>query len=398
MIFPFDSLFGANREFGLVGAVLLGFFFGFVLERAGFGRATKLAAQFYGNDMTVFKVMFGAIVTAMLGVVVADGLGLAEFRAIAESGASTTYLWPMLVGGLLLGVGFIVSGYCPGTSLVAAASGHLDGMVTIVGVAIGSLLFGEIYPWLQGFYLSGDIGHQFLFDLVALPPALLALAIAGMAVACFVGAEVLERIYTRRRFGDEPVVAREPRRVIFTTFGLASLTGAALLLAPATAPPLEASITPSTIAADQLAQRLLDEPWKVWVLDVRERTAFEAERIPGSQHRELSQLDDFGIAYSPGVKDLILVSSERLTRLPEAAAAYPGRVMVLDGGFDAWEGFALETPPVLTSTDSPARCRVVQFQAAVHRKITGAEAVPPPPPAAASFTPPPKKKGGGCDG
>lgn len=398
MIFPFDSLFGAHREFGLVGAVVLGFFFGFVLERAGFGRATKLAAQFYGNDMTVFKVMFGAIVTAMLGLVVADGLGIASFRAIAESAASTTFLWPMLVGGLLLGAGFIISGYCPGTSLVAAASGHLDGVMTIVGVAIGSLLFGELYPWLQGFYLSGDIGHQFLFDLVGLPPALLALAIAGMAVACFAGAEILERIYTRRRFGNDPVVAREPRRVVFTTFGLAALIGAALLLAPATTPRLEAAIAPSPIQADALAQRLLDEPWKVWVLDVRDRSAFEAERIPGSQHRELSKLDDFGLAYSPGVKDLILVSAEPMTRLPDAAAAYAGRVFVLDGGFEAWEGFALETPPTLTATDPPARCRLVQFQSAVHRKITGAAAVPPPPPAAGGFTPPPKKKGGGCDG
>ena len=55
------------RELGLVVAVLIGFGFGFVLERAGFGRANKLAGQFYGTDMTVLKVMFSAIVTAMLG-------------------------------------------------------------------------------------------------------------------------------------------------------------------------------------------------------------------------------------------------------------------------------------------------------------------------------------------
>ena len=34
----------------------------FLLERAGFGRADKLAAQFYLRDLTVFKVMFSAIV------------------------------------------------------------------------------------------------------------------------------------------------------------------------------------------------------------------------------------------------------------------------------------------------------------------------------------------------
>ena len=78
--------------------------------------------------MTVFKVMFTSIVTAMLGVLLFSGVGLAELKVVGQSVASATYLWPMLAGGLLLGAGFIISGYCPGTGLVAAASGNLDGV------------------------------------------------------------------------------------------------------------------------------------------------------------------------------------------------------------------------------------------------------------------------------
>ncbi len=65
---------------------------------------------------------------------------------VASWWSASTFLWPMLVGGLLLGVGFIISGYCPGTSLVAAASGAVDGMLAFVGVVIGSVLFGMAYP------------------------------------------------------------------------------------------------------------------------------------------------------------------------------------------------------------------------------------------------------------
>ena len=126
MIFPFETLNLAQREVGLVIAVLIGFGFGFVLERAGFGRATKLAAQFYFSDMTVFKVMFSAIVTAMLGLVIVSGMGFADIGEISRQIVSWTWFWPMLTGGLLLGVGFIVSGYCPGTSVVAASSGNID--------------------------------------------------------------------------------------------------------------------------------------------------------------------------------------------------------------------------------------------------------------------------------
>ena len=74
MMFPIESLSVEHREVGLVVGTLIGFGFGFTLERAGLGRAQKLAAQFYGTDLTVLKVMFGAIVTAMLGLVVLSGV------------------------------------------------------------------------------------------------------------------------------------------------------------------------------------------------------------------------------------------------------------------------------------------------------------------------------------
>ena len=204
MIFPFESLVAGSRELGLVVAVAVGFGFGFVLERAGFGRAQKLVAQFYGTDMTVFKVMFGAIVTAMLGSVVLSGIGLMDLRAVSATVTSATWIWPMIVGGLLLGVGFIVSGYCPGTSLVAAASGKLDGLATVIGVIAGTIVHAELMS-LKGFATfneSGFLGQVYLYDLLKLPPAVVALFIALMAAGCFLGAEKLERIFGNSSFSS----------------------------------------------------------------------------------------------------------------------------------------------------------------------------------------------------
>ena len=133
MIFPILPA----HELGLVFAVVSGFGFGFVLERAGFGRAQKLVGQFYGYDMSVFKVMFSAVVTAMLVVVLASVLGLTDFKLIADHATSSTLLLPMFAGGMLLGMGFIMSGYCPGTSYVAMASGKIDGLFTVLGTIIG---------------------------------------------------------------------------------------------------------------------------------------------------------------------------------------------------------------------------------------------------------------------
>ena len=102
--FKFDY-FGADT--GLVFAFIIGIGFGFFLERAGFGTAKKLAAQFYFKDLTVFKVMFTAIVTAMLGVYFLSVFGLMDITMV---NVIDTYIVPQIVGGLLLGVGFVIGG------------------------------------------------------------------------------------------------------------------------------------------------------------------------------------------------------------------------------------------------------------------------------------------------
>ena len=131
--------FGLLRRGGRASSwpSLIGIGFGFFLERAGFGSARKLVSQFYLDDLAVFKVMFTAIVTAMLGVTYLGWMGVLDLSLVFMT---PTYLWPMVVGGLVLGVGFVVGGYCPGTSVVGQVTGRIDGAVpTCAGLFAGHL-------------------------------------------------------------------------------------------------------------------------------------------------------------------------------------------------------------------------------------------------------------------
>lgn len=177
MIAPFivdDSL-------TLVLALPIGIGFGWALERAGFGNAKKLAGQFFLYDFTVFKVMFTAIVTALLGVFFLTRFGLldASLLAIPE-----TFLIPQLVGGLIFGVGFVVGGLCPGTSCVAAASGRLDGIAVVIGMFTGVVLFGVVSPGVQEFYQSTPRGALTL-DQLALSKSVWVFIITIIALAGF---------------------------------------------------------------------------------------------------------------------------------------------------------------------------------------------------------------------
>ncbi len=182
------GLFG--DEASLIVAFIIGIGFGFFLERAGFGSGRKLAAQFYFTDMTVFKVMFTAIVTAMIGLFWLSVLGIVDLSLVY---VSPTYLVPQIVGGLILGVGFVIGGYCPGTSCVSAATGRYDGMVYIGGLFAGVFVFGEAYPLLKDFYSSSAMGRVTLPELFGVSYGLLVFLVVLMAVGGFVGAEWVEK-------------------------------------------------------------------------------------------------------------------------------------------------------------------------------------------------------------
>jgi len=145
--------------------------------------------------MRVYRTMFTAVVTAGLGTTLLAALGLLDLRAVTIN--YPTYLWPMVVGGLVVGAGFVVSGYCPGTSVVAAASGKLDGLLTVVGVVFGTLAYAELQPALGEFHDSGKLGSTFLYDLLGVPPLALAVAVAVVAVLTFKGAGKIEAMVAR---------------------------------------------------------------------------------------------------------------------------------------------------------------------------------------------------------
>lgn len=399
MIFPIQP----SHEVALVFAVLSGFGFGFVLERAGFGRAQKLVGQFYGTDMGVFKVMFTAVVTAMLVIVVASGIGVADFRAIADTATSSTYLVPFAIGGAVVGAGFVMSGYCPGTSWVAMASGKVDGLVTVLGSIVGGVLWSELEwrPGFSTFHDATDLGSFYLWELLHLPdragPPILAVAVIAMAAGCFLMVEKIERM--RAPAADPLAVAipgGRPRRFVLAGLAAAGAVGLVALLLPTGIQARPAA--PALLGPAELARRVFDEPWAVRVLDVRPMAECVKRRVPGAECVPEVDLPKLRLADADPSRQLVLMGQGDLAALPAAAAAYRGRVAVLRGGFGAWETWALIPPPTPGAQASPDEREESRLRAGVQAALTGMKAAPPPPAPTASSAGGPRKGGGGCSG
>jgi len=192
---PFFKFGMFGEETSLVLAFVIGIGFGFALERAGFGSAKKLVSQFYLNDLAVFKVMFTAIVTAMLGVTYLAWFGLLDLSLVY---VTPTYVLPGIVGGLVLGFGFVVGGYCPGTSVAAMATGKIDALVYGAGMLFGTFVFAEIYPLVERFHESTLLGPVTIPQYFNLPYGLVVFAVVAVAIAGFYGASVVERLVAAR--------------------------------------------------------------------------------------------------------------------------------------------------------------------------------------------------------
>lgn len=175
--------------------LLIGFLFGYVLEISGFNHSPSLASQFYFKDLRVFKVFFTAIVVGMLLLFASSAVGLLDYNLIW---VNPTYLWSGIVGGLIMGVGFILGGFCPGTSLVALATLKIDGIFFVLGGLVGVFIFGETVDFYKFFFNGSYYGRLTLMDVFNIPTGIVVILVTLMALFMFLGGEQLEEIYGKK--------------------------------------------------------------------------------------------------------------------------------------------------------------------------------------------------------
>lgn len=178
-----------GQGWDLVIALLIGIAFGFVLESAGFSSSRKLAGVFYGYDFTVLRVFLTAAITATLGLLYFSYMGWIDMSAVY---INQTYLYAVLIGGVIMGLGFITGGYCPGTSLCGVAIGKIDAMVFTGGMFLGILFFSEAFSWFESLYYASYLGPIKVYEVLGMSSGLFAMLLIIVALAAFVAARIIE--------------------------------------------------------------------------------------------------------------------------------------------------------------------------------------------------------------
>jgi len=369
MNFPLESFItvSAANPWTYVVFGLIGFGFGFTLEMSGFGNSRKLAAQFYFTDMTVLKVMFTAIVTAMVLTFGAVGLGILNFSQVW---VNPTYLSSGIVGGLIMGVGFIIGGFCPTTSLASASTGKIDGMYFVAGGFVGAFLFGETEKYFDNWYTySGYLGRLTLDQVFNLPTGVVVLLIVLMALFMFWGAEQLERIFGRKDLNREPKLRIVGAGALFVlAFGVVIIGTPSLehnyvrltFTRTETIPQLEGDSVVNEIiyTADQMLEERLvfispaeafkaryNQSMNPVYLDVRNESDFNLYHIEGAVNVPADQIGEVIpvlLGEPPANTVYILMSNDEIAAVnvwKKLVASTVPNVYILEGGINNWIAF-----------------------------------------------------------
>ena len=162
-MYPLFTTGSIDGNTNILYGLIIGIFFGFILERVGFGNSKVIAAIFHLKSLRVSQTMISAIVTAGTWIVIASYFGWIDYNQMF---IPLVYVWPYLVGGAIFGVGMAIAGWCPGTAVVGFASGKIDAAVFMLGMFGGMYVYFIEFDKIADFANSGYVGRYTIDKLV----------------------------------------------------------------------------------------------------------------------------------------------------------------------------------------------------------------------------------------
>ena len=149
-------------------AVIFGIGFGYILQRVGALEYENIINALRLKDLMIPKFMLLSVALTTLGIFSVYSGDFLSLDLIALNPVAN------ILGGLVFGVGFALTGYCPGTSIGAMAEGKIDARYTVLGGIFGVLAYSLLQQYAGLSFSAYEIGKISLIDYVSLDPFSLA--------------------------------------------------------------------------------------------------------------------------------------------------------------------------------------------------------------------------------
>lgn len=343
-----------SNNLNLIVALVIGISFGAILEQAGFSSSTKLVGLFYGYDFTVLRVFFTAGIVAMIGIMAFEHYGLIDISLIY---INPTFLWSAIIGGLIMGLGFVIGGFCPGTSVCAAAIGKIDGIIFIVGAFLGVIVFAEGYTIFEPLYKAADLGIPRFYETLGVSQNIFAFIMVVFALSAFWFTSIIENKVN--------AIQRPPIRFTKYYISVASI-GILLAVSAFVFPERKASLIQliddndfvqsfdiKTITPDEFALCLLKtrECDKLQIFDFRSEEEYKKMSLPKSILFTFDNLfeKEPNVFLNLKHKEKVFIANDELSEKKMAIVAaelgFKG-IVILNGGLDGFREQILNFTPI----------------------------------------------------
>ncbi len=334
-----------SQEIWLISIFLVGIAFGMILEQSGLSSPRKLVGVFYAYDFVVLKVFFTAGITAMTGLFFMRYFGWLDTDLIF---IHSNHLYPAIIGGVIMGFGFLIGGFCPGTGITSAAIGKTDAMLFIAGMFAGVFLYGLFADQFNMFRGAVFLDRKLITELTSIPQNLFIALMILMALVAF-------KVATH--FEKKAPHALQPTHKGYKGYTpeliIAVAIAATILVIPETNPKRlrensekvllsEMAKENFFVTTEELAYHMVKAPLNFMIIDVRSKDEFRAFHLPNAVNIPLDQFTNrqyrHVLRYHPG-KRLLLVSNGGV----DAVKAWQicrrlniSDVYVLEGGLNAF--------------------------------------------------------------
>jgi uncharacterized protein len=171
----------------IVMAIILELLFGFILQKIGAANPQTIINMLRLKDLHLMKAIFFGIGISSLLLFILLNIGVISSGNLSIKSSYTG----VIIGGAILGLGWAIAGFCPGTGVVAAGEGRKDALFFIVGGLLGAFVFTLLYASLKNTFLFTDLGGKVTLaatgnaKFASLLPSISGIVIAGGIAVIF---------------------------------------------------------------------------------------------------------------------------------------------------------------------------------------------------------------------
>jgi len=131
---------------GYVSVLLVGIYLGILFTKSEVARWERIHDMFLFREAHMYLIITVAIVVAMISMFMIKRLKLKTIKGIPISYKPKPYHTGVIIGGMLFGAGWAITGACPGPIYAQIGAGQWMALCTLAGAMLGMFGYAALKP------------------------------------------------------------------------------------------------------------------------------------------------------------------------------------------------------------------------------------------------------------